>query len=59
MSVQMELNSLRQSVYRVSENTVIPAVGLGTFQLHGTSGYRAIKSALEHGYRLLDTAPGI
>jgi diketogulonate reductase-like aldo/keto reductase len=35
---------------------VMPLVGLGTWQLRGRSGYRAMRSALELGYRHLDTA---
>lgn len=34
----------------------MPRVGLGTWQLGGEAGYRAMRYALEHGYRLLDTA---
>ncbi len=34
----------------------IPAVGLGTWQLSGKTGTRAIAKALEVGYRHLDTA---
>ena len=34
----------------------IPQLGLGTFKLQGTSGTRAIESALQMGYRHLDTA---
>ena len=34
----------------------LPLVGLGTWQLRGQAGERAILDALELGYRLLDTA---
>lgn len=34
----------------------IPQLGLGTFKLQGSSGVRAVKSALQMGYRHLDTA---
>jgi diketogulonate reductase-like aldo/keto reductase len=35
---------------------VLPAIGLGTYQLHGKRGYEAARYALESGYRHLDTA---
>ncbi|MFB9234010.1 aldo/keto reductase [Plantactinospora siamensis] len=34
----------------------MPLVGFGTWQLTGRSGYEAVRTALEAGYRLLDTA---
>lgn len=34
----------------------VPLFGLGTYRLEGKGGQRAIESALEMGYRLLDTA---
>lgn len=34
----------------------MPILGLGTWDLRGPSGYRAILSALTCGYRLIDTA---
>ena len=34
----------------------IPAIGLGTWQLRGEEGAAAVKSALEAGYRHIDTA---
>ena len=34
----------------------MPRIGLGTWQLGGEQGYRAMRYALEHGYRHLDTA---
>ncbi len=34
----------------------IPSLGFGTYPLVGDAGYRAIRSALDAGYRLLDTA---
>jgi 2,5-diketo-D-gluconate reductase A len=34
----------------------LPAVGFGTYPLRGEEGIEAIRSALEVGYRLLDTA---
>lgn len=34
----------------------MPMVGLGTWRLHGRDGYEAVRSALEIGYRHVDTA---
>jgi 2,5-diketo-D-gluconate reductase B len=34
----------------------IPQLGLGTFKLQGSSGVKAVQSALQMGYRHLDTA---
>src|ERR1041384_1812330 len=34
----------------------IPAIGLGTFALRGRRGYQAMRTALDLGYRHLDTA---
>ncbi len=38
------------------DGTTIPAVGFGTYPLKGEEGVAAITSALEQGYRMLDTA---
>lgn len=34
----------------------IPALGFGTYPLKGDDGYRAIRAALDNGYRLIDSA---
>jgi 2,5-diketo-D-gluconate reductase A len=34
----------------------MPIVGFGTWQLHGQSGYQAVRQALDAGYRHIDTA---
>ncbi len=34
----------------------LPLVGLGTYGLRGEAGYRSLRSALDAGYRLLDSA---
>lgn len=34
----------------------LPAVGLGTYRLAGPEGARAMAGAIDHGYRLLDSA---
>ncbi|MCU1545640.1 MAG: 2,5-diketo-D-gluconic acid reductase [Homoserinimonas sp.] len=38
------------------DGNVIPAIGLGTYKLTGDEGIAAVRSALDAGYRLLDTA---
>lgn len=35
---------------------VLPAIGLGTWQIKGEDAYRAVRCALEAGYRQIDTA---
>ena len=42
--------------YPLNDGTAIPAIGFGTYPLKGDEGVRAILSAIEVGYRLLDTA---
>jgi len=42
--------------YDLNDGTTIPAIGLGTYPLRGEAGTSAILSALEAGYRLVDTA---
>ncbi len=38
------------------QGTAVPALGFGTWQLHGDEAYEATRHALELGYRHLDTA---
>ncbi|AID01335.1 2,5-diketo-D-gluconic acid reductase [Staphylococcus xylosus] len=38
------------------DGKIIPQIGFGTYKLNGASGLHAIVSALNQGYRLLDTA---
>ena len=40
----------------LGDGTTLPATGFGTYPLTGEDGIRAMVSALEAGYRLLDTA---
>jgi len=40
----------------LNDGLVIPAIGLGTYNLRGASGVQAITSAIDTGYRLLDSA---
>ena len=42
--------------YALNDGTTLPAIGFGTYPLRGEAGTRAMVSALEAGYRLLDTA---
>ncbi|MGI5841171.1 MAG: aldo/keto reductase [Patescibacteria group bacterium] len=41
---------------KLNDETKIPIIGLGTWQLHGDNCVRAVEEALEVGYRHLDTA---
>jgi diketogulonate reductase-like aldo/keto reductase len=43
-------------IYRKIGETLVPALGFGTFELTGEKGIQAILHALELGYRHLDTA---
>ncbi len=40
----------------LNDGNQLPALGFGTYKLNGEDGIRSIVSALEAGYRLLDTA---
>ncbi len=42
--------------YTLNDANTLPAIGFGTYPLKGEDGVKAILSALECGYRLLDTA---
>jgi 2,5-diketo-D-gluconate reductase A len=44
------------STYALNDGSSLPAVGFGTYPLKGEDGIAAIVSALEVGYRLIDTA---
>jgi len=44
------------TTYTLNDGNTLPAVGFGTYPLKGEDGTTAILSALEVGYRLLDTA---
>ncbi|KAF8485739.1 aldo-keto reductase [Russula ochroleuca] len=47
--------SLR-SRYQLSDGNEIPVLGFGTYELAGENAYRAVKWALEAGYRHIDSA---
>jgi len=40
----------------LNDGHIIPAIGFGTYPLVGVDGYRAVRSALDAGYRLIDSA---
>jgi 2,5-diketo-D-gluconate reductase A len=44
------------ATYTLNDGAILPAIGFGTYPLAGDDGIEAIGSALEVGYRLLDTA---
>ncbi len=41
---------------RLNDGNTLPAIGFGTYPLRGDAGIEAVRSALELGYRLIDTA---
>ena len=40
----------------MNDGVTLPVIGLGTYRLNGDEGASAIKSAIDSGYRLIDTA---
>lgn len=42
--------------YELNDGSTLPVIGFGTYPLHGEDGIAAMTSALEAGYRLLDSA---
>lgn len=42
--------------YELNDGTTLPAIGFGTYPLSGEEGVKSLVSALEAGYRLLDSA---
>jgi diketogulonate reductase-like aldo/keto reductase len=50
----MEIKS--NKLYMLADGTRLPVIGFGTYRLNGVKGVQAIRSALDCGYRLLDTA---
>lgn len=42
--------------YTLADGLVVPKIGFGTYKLTGATGVNAITSAINAGYRLLDTA---
>jgi diketogulonate reductase-like aldo/keto reductase len=52
----MALDTTAYPMRALNDGTTVPAVGFGTYPLRGEDGIAAIVSALEAGYRYLDTA---
>jgi len=44
------------TAYPLNDGTTVPALGFGTYPLRGEEGVAAMVSALENGYRYLDSA---
>jgi diketogulonate reductase-like aldo/keto reductase len=44
------------TAYRLNDGSSVPSVGFGTYPLRGEDGITAMVSALDNGYRYLDTA---
>jgi 2,5-diketo-D-gluconate reductase A len=42
--------------YTLNDGTEVPVIGFGTYPLRGEDGIRAMTSAVEAGYRYLDSA---
>lgn len=42
--------------YTLADGLVVPKVGFGTYKLNGAHGVNVIDSAIDQGYRLIDTA---
>ncbi|MGV2503419.1 aldo/keto reductase, partial [Priestia megaterium] len=40
----------------LNDGVILPAIGFGTYKLNGNEGVNAITSAIDVGYRLIDTA---
>lgn len=40
----------------LNDGTTLPEIGFGTYPLKGEEGYRAVRTALDAGYRLIDSA---
>src|SRR5687768_12496994 len=50
------LASVARMTHTLNDGQQLPAIGFGTYPLTGEDGIAAITSAIEVGYRLLDTA---
>ena len=42
--------------FTLNDGTTLPVIGFGTYKLNGNEGAQAITSAIDIGYRLIDTA---
>jgi 2,5-diketo-D-gluconate reductase A len=52
----IETTDAGDQTYWLNDGTTLPAIGFGTYPLTGRDGVAAVVSALQAGYRLLDTA---
>jgi diketogulonate reductase-like aldo/keto reductase len=52
----LTMESLLKDAHVLADGTKLPLIGFGTYRLNGTRGVQAIRSALDCGYRLIDTA---
>lgn len=43
-------------MYKLNDGQIIPEIGFGTYKLNGNKGAQSIVSAINNGYRMLDTA---
>lgn len=50
------VQQLTQETYTLNDGHSLPKVGLGTFQIRGYEGVEQILTAIQAGYRLLDTS---
>ncbi len=46
------------TTFHLVDGTAVPRLGFGTFQLSGDEAYRSVVTALDVGYRHIDTAQG-
>ncbi len=46
------------TTFHLADGTAVPRLGFGTFQLSGEEAYRSVATALDVGYRHVDTAQG-
>jgi diketogulonate reductase-like aldo/keto reductase len=53
----MTIPTSQESV-KLADGAAIPLIGFGTWQLEGEDAYNGVRSALEIGYRHIDTATG-
>src|SRR5690625_829531 len=52
----MSSSALHEPAVRLSADVAMPMLGFGTWQIYGRESYEAVRTALEVGYRHVDTA---
>ncbi|MHC6180875.1 aldo/keto reductase [Clostridium sp. JNZ X4-2] len=50
------MSEILDEAVKLNDGLKIPSIGFGTYTLNGTPGVEIIKSAIDMGYRLIDTA---